>query len=303
MSFVAVTSQIILGKVHIEKFMRIFNKLYKIEKELRNEFQIEIPYRKIAYASIALTLTSSFLEIIGFLSAVMGYLVNRYYMPFLVSIYVSYTLLSLQVVYGQFLNGILIYRHLFSGVGNYLMDFFMSLAPDAFMDDIRVAKSVRILRISSRIHQELCENLRKFNELLSIQLLLSFACHYVQICLQAFFMIIIFSADDKKHLYYVLVMIFILVAVILKLGVGIINSHLCINEMSKLTHLVWKMSTLKNAEVRKEANNFALQMLHEKIEITAAGFFDIDAKVIFSMAAGAAIYTILLVQFYPKMKL
>ncbi|GJQ69124.1 hypothetical protein Trydic_g6285 [Trypoxylus dichotomus] len=50
-----------------------------------------------------------------------------------------------------------------------------------------------------------------------------------------------------------------------------------------------------------QVNNFALQLLHEKIEITAAGFFDIDVKLIFSIAAAVTTYTILLVQLDPKL--
>ncbi|GJQ69122.1 putative gustatory receptor [Trypoxylus dichotomus] len=288
----ALTSHMVLDKLYTRKFIDTFNRLYNIEQILRHEFQIEIPHKKIAYISIVPISICGFLESTGMIAAMVGFFVTKNYILFVAAIFMTYGLLSLQIVHGQFVNGILIYRSLFYGIKNHLTEFFATLHAET--------KCIQVLRNSSKIHQELCENLREFNELLSIQLLFSFTFHYVQICLYMFEWILSLSSENEKDSPHMMAMLLVCLAIALKLGATIINSHLCINEMSKLMAQLYKISNSKEIKIEKEINDFALQLLHEKIEITAVGFFDIDVKLIFSVIAAVATHTIILIQFDSK---
>ncbi|GJQ69120.1 putative gustatory receptor [Trypoxylus dichotomus] len=288
-SSAAITSHMILGKLYARKFIDTFNRLHSIEQILKGEFQADIPHKKIAYISIVPILICGFLECSGMIAATVSFFAVKHYILFVAGIFFAYASLSLQIVHGQFLNGILIYRSLFSGIRNHLIELFATLHAEV--------KYLQALQNSSKIHQELCENLRDFNELLSIQLLFCFMLHYVQICMFMFVWVLFLSSENEEDSRPLMMMLLFCLGIVFKLGVTIINSYLCINEMSKLMAQLYKISNSKGVKIEKEINNFALQLLHEKIEITAAGFFDIDVKLIFSVIAAVATHTIILIQF------
>ncbi|GJQ69121.1 hypothetical protein Trydic_g6283 [Trypoxylus dichotomus] len=288
-SSAAITSHMVLNKLYARKFIDTFNRLYNIEQILMGEFQTEIPHKKIAYISIVPISICGFLECSGMIAATVSFFAVKHYILFVASICFIYASLSLHVVHGQFLNGILIYRSLFSGIRNHLIEFFATLHAEA--------KSLQALRNSSKIHQELCENLRNFNELFSIQLLFSFTFNCCQICLYMFVWALSLSSENEKDSLPLMMMLLLCLEIVLKLGATIINSHLCTNEMSKLMAQLYKISNSRGIQVENEINNFALQLLHEKIEITAAGFFNIDVKLIFSIIAAVATHIVILIQF------
>ncbi|KAK4878061.1 hypothetical protein RN001_010567 [Aquatica leii] len=53
-----------------------------------------------------------------------------------------------------------------------------------------------------------------------------------------------------------------------------------------------------NADLQNEINSLSMQMLHFNTKTTAAGFFDIDARLLFQIAGGGATYLLILLQFY-----
>ncbi|GJQ69125.1 putative gustatory receptor [Trypoxylus dichotomus] len=302
----AVTTQMILSKLYANNFIQVFNRLYRIELTLKHKFETEIPYHKIIFISTSVIFISNFLDIFELIHIMGDALANGQYERLLTMMCVIYFILSVQIIRGQFLNGVLIYRFLFTETRNYLTRRLSSLSPHIFINKADEAICVEILKESSGIYQDLCENLQQFNRLLSVQLLFDFACDYFQICISAFAWILWFNLEGWNNESYsnvVLESACIFLATILKLLASTITSHLCTNEMSQLSRFLNQISALKSSKVKREVHNFALQLLHEKIEFTAAGFFDIDVKVIFSVAATVTTYTILLVQFDPKLNL
>ncbi|GJQ69127.1 hypothetical protein Trydic_g6288 [Trypoxylus dichotomus] len=71
--------------------------------------------------------------------------------------------------------------------------------------------------------------------------------------------------------------------------------------MYNLKKILAKISTSKSYDLRNEVYVFNLQLLHERIEISAGGFFQVDGRVVFSIIAAIVTHTVILIQFDPRM--
>ncbi|KAJ3660548.1 hypothetical protein Zmor_004991 [Zophobas morio] len=89
-----------------------------------------------------------------------------------------------------------------------------------------------------------------------------------------------------------------------KLAWIIAISNDCTFEANQLPTIICRLlPDVRDKKIRKLLNAYGIQLLHDKLELTAGGFFAIDSKLVFSIIAAATTYTILVVQFLQYYKL
>ncbi|KAK4885521.1 hypothetical protein RN001_001792 [Aquatica leii] len=86
-------------------------------------------------------------------------------------------------------------------------------------------------------------------------------------------------------------------------GLDITVSDVIVDDefIHKANLIKWELlkatSNSNNQEIKKEINNFALQLLHYDVKITAGGFFTLDLPLIFGFVGAGCTYIVILVQF------
>ncbi|GJQ69115.1 hypothetical protein Trydic_g6278 [Trypoxylus dichotomus] len=87
---------------------------------------------------------------------------------------------------------------------------------------------------------------------------------------------------------------------IFHIGSFILPAELFYKEVAALKKILFKIiNRCNNNHVREEINLLTLLISHEDYEITTAGFFVIELKLLFSILAAITMYTIVLMQFNP----
>ncbi|KAK9722566.1 7tm Chemosensory receptor [Popillia japonica] len=80
------------------------------------------------------------------------------------------------------------------------------------------------------------------------------------------------------------------------IGIFVTGTTRIHNEVHTLQRTSYTIFIKSNFIVKREINRLMLQMLHVKFQTTAANFFDINMKMIFSIISVVVQYAIILIQ-------
>lgn len=251
---ITVLTEIILSKLYAKKLVKSFNKLLTLEHMLVDKFKFRIPYGKIALKSAIPLFPTILIEFPQGIFLLMTSL-KRHNYAYAYMAYILcgvYLMSAMQIINIQFLNAILIFRSLYSEIKRCLIEDFLTLSPHVFItgfDELRLAQTLKDL---SRIHQQLCRILRNLNKIISIQILLSFAFYYIELCVYSYVWILSYFTESEIRISVRNTATLLGFVAITRLGSGIISSHLCVQEVPQLLRILYKISLLRSEKLKRE---------------------------------------------------
>ncbi|KAK9759336.1 7tm Chemosensory receptor [Popillia japonica] len=279
----------ILNKFYNNKMLRILNGFADIEKELweigiklNKYWEIGIKLNKYLWKYFSLLAPCCY---ISFLLLHLSTLVCMDYTSkgdILSSLYRSGMLfwigIAHAVLVSNFINIVWIAATILKAINTYLKANY----DEAYGSTSRYFD----LRLISRILQETHNLIREYNQIVSCRMLLLFAMLFFW-CTE-YLGVTLYSVGSMMYS-----MIYI--------GGFALPAEIYYKEVEALKSTLFNiMSQLDNDQLKKEINVLSLQMLHENYEITTAGFFVIDLKLLFTIVAAISMYTIILTQFNPN---
>ncbi|KAJ9599119.1 hypothetical protein L9F63_010387, partial [Diploptera punctata] len=166
--------------------------------------------------------------------------------------------------------------------------------------DLRTQMSVLNVRSLAGLHENLCSVIKMINYVYSVPLLLSIilVLFYLIFCV---FMFIskVFNNENFKCIpihVYVIFFYFLSKAIIIIYYCKICSSKA--NRTGVLVHQVLRFTI--NEKIREELELFSLQLLHQKVQFTACGFFPLDFTLLYSVVGAVTTYLVILLQFQQQ---
>lgn len=265
----------VLSKFYALDIIKFFREILEIEDRLRKNFGIEISHTKTAYTTLMvfliIFLIEAYLPLVGFIYFSTG----QDYFRLICVTCISYITISSHIIQVQFCTVILLFNTEFSAIRNFLLKHFGNLPLHNFIPAHDGVHYADVLRKIASVHQDLSENLRKFNKLLSIELLMSFAYLYLQFCIFVFSWILLACGCSQVGLIFKITFSLWNLTIFLTLVTIPTSSHLCINEVImeiyffnlmhywklffqivQLTRVLYKLSNLKSTNLRIEVNTY-----------------------------------------------
>ncbi|TDG48573.1 hypothetical protein AWZ03_004902 [Drosophila navojoa] len=160
-----------------------------------------------------------------------------------------------------------------------------------------------IIQESMEIHQLICEAAATANKYFTYQLLTIISIAFLIIVFDAYYVLETLLGKSKRESKFKTVefvtffscqMILYLIAI-----VSIVEgSNRAIKKSEKTGAIVHSLlNKTKSAEVREKLQQFSMQLMHLKINFTAAGLFNIDRTLYFTISGALTTYLIILLQF------
>ncbi|XP_011180327.2 putative gustatory receptor 28b isoform X5 [Zeugodacus cucurbitae] len=160
-----------------------------------------------------------------------------------------------------------------------------------------------IIQESMEIHHMICDAASTANKYFTYQLLTIISIAFLIIVFDAYYVLETLlgkSAHESKFktvefvTFFSCQMILYLIAII-----SIVEgSNRAIKKSEKTGGIVHSLlNKAKNAELKEKLQQFSLQLLHLKIHFTAAGLFNIDRTLYFTISGALTTYLIILLQF------
>nr|XP_036214739.1 putative gustatory receptor 28b isoform X3 [Bactrocera oleae] len=160
-----------------------------------------------------------------------------------------------------------------------------------------------IIQESMEIHHMICDAASTANKYFTYQLLTIISIAFLIIVFDAYYVLETLlgkSAHESKFktvefvTFFSCQMILYLIAII-----SIVEgSNRAIQKSEKTGGIVHSLlNKAKNAELKEKLQQFSLQLLHLKIHFTAAGLFNIDRTLYFTISGALTTYLIILLQF------
>ncbi|XP_032591702.2 putative gustatory receptor 28b [Drosophila grimshawi] len=162
---------------------------------------------------------------------------------------------------------------------------------------------VEIIQESMEIHHLICEAAATANKYFTYQLLTIISIAFLIIVFDAYYVLETLLGKSKRESKFKTVefvtffscqMILYLIAII-----SIVEgSNRAIKKSEKTGPIVHSLlNKAKSAEVRRKLQQFSMQLMHLKINFTAAGLFNIDRSLYFTISGALTTYLIILLQF------
>ncbi|XP_017857910.1 PREDICTED: putative gustatory receptor 28b isoform X1 [Drosophila arizonae] len=160
-----------------------------------------------------------------------------------------------------------------------------------------------IIQESMEIHQLICEAAATANKYFTYQLLTIISIAFLIIVFDAYYVLETLLGKSKRESKFKTVefvtffscqMILYLIAI-----VSIVEgSNRAIKKSEKTGAIVHSLlNKTKSPEVREKLQQFSMQLMHLKINFTAAGLFNIDRTLYFTISGALTTYLIILLQF------
>ncbi|ALC38828.1 Gr28b [Drosophila busckii] len=160
-----------------------------------------------------------------------------------------------------------------------------------------------IIQESMEIHQLICEAAATANKYFTYQLLTIISIAFLIIVFDAYYVLETLLGKSKRESKFKTVefvtffscqMILYLIAII-----SIVEgSNRAIKKSEKTGGIVHSLlNKTKSAEVKEKLQQFSMQLMHLKINFTAAGLFNIDRTLYFTISGALTTYLIILLQF------
>lgn len=159
-------------KIKQSKIMAIIQHLFKIEKELI-KYGVNIEYKRMKMYSVACFMPTQIIILVGhFLTILASEEIKKSFSYYMMLWSMSfYTICVNSMVAGHFCTFLIIFYHMFGGIQKKLETSEGCSHPET-------AQCVRNL---AKIHQELCDCVREFNEVYSISILLSITFEFINV--------------------------------------------------------------------------------------------------------------------------
>ncbi|KAM7353380.1 gustatory receptor 28b isoform 1-T1 [Cochliomyia hominivorax] len=175
---------------------------------------------------------------------------------------------------------------------------------DSFSMYTIVSKNpAEIIQESMEIHQLICEAASTANKYFTYQLLTIISIAFLIIVFDAYYVLETLLGKSKRESKFKTVefvtffscqMILYLIAII-----SIVEgSNRAIKKSEKTGGIVHALlNKAKTADVKEKLQQFSMQLMHLKINFTAAGLFNIDRTLYFTISGALTTYLIILLQF------
>ncbi|CAD7000368.1 unnamed protein product [Ceratitis capitata] len=160
-----------------------------------------------------------------------------------------------------------------------------------------------IIQESMEIHHMICDAASTANKYFTYQLLTIISIAFLIIVFDAYYVLETLLGKSKREskfktgefvTFFSCQMVLYLIAII-----SIVEgSNRAIKKSEKTGGIVHTLlNKAKNAEVKEKLQQFSMQLLHLKINFTAAGLFNIDRTLYFTISGALTTYLIILLQF------
>ncbi|XP_022912983.2 putative gustatory receptor 28b [Onthophagus taurus] len=289
-----------VSAVYQKKFITFLNRISNVDKKF-HQLGVCIYYDSI-YKKIAYRLTLHYLFVAVCVSAqifIFDYAWSLNLLGFNITYYFP-TLINMGVVQ-QLYNYNDLIRERYEILNEHLMELKKTADyQEAEISQIKLTKplstKLNILRIICPIHHELTKIAKIVNEAFGIMLLVSFGVSFITI--------IVCLYDASSHLqYFTIENIKPLCGAIAMCSTYVVDClflcrscHATVETAHKSGRLLHQIDT-DDMDVKDQIEMFSLQIVNEKLEYTAAGFFIIDYSLLFSIIGGITTYLIILIQF------
>nr|QKN21413.1 gustatory receptor [Bactrocera dorsalis] len=160
-----------------------------------------------------------------------------------------------------------------------------------------------IIQESMEIHHMICDAASTANKYFTYQLLTIISIAFLLIVFDAYYVLEILlgkSAHEGKFKTVEFVTFFSCQMILYVIAIVSIveGSNRAIQKSEKTSGIVHSLlNKAKNAELKEKLQQFSLQLLHLKIHFTAAGLFNIDRTLYFTISGALTTYLIILLQF------
>ncbi|XP_049307291.1 putative gustatory receptor 28b isoform X2 [Bactrocera dorsalis] len=160
-----------------------------------------------------------------------------------------------------------------------------------------------IIQESMEIHHMICDAASTANKYFTYQLLTIISIAFLLIVFDAYYVLEILlgkSAHEGKFKTAEFVTFFSCQMILYVIAIVSIveGSNRAIQKSEKTSGIVHSLlNKAKNAELKEKLQQFSLQLLHLKIHFTAAGLFNIDRTLYFTISGALTTYLIILLQF------
>ncbi|XP_077300776.1 putative gustatory receptor 28b [Arctopsyche grandis] len=165
---------------------------------------------------------------------------------------------------------------------------------------VKVTSNNEKVNSLSEMHDNLCNVSKTINSLYSLQMLLTTSTAFIVLVTQLYFFYLMLSSNEN----YVLTFTKVWTAAIWGIVYFIILysiSFACSKtkeEADMSSILLHKMAIDDDDDfTRTSVEMFSLQMLHQKVEFTACGFFPVDFSVLYMIIGAVTTYLVFLIQF------
>ncbi|KAF5292074.1 hypothetical protein FQR65_LT11340 [Abscondita terminalis] len=146
------------------------------------------------------------------------------------------------------------------------------------------------------LHLQLCEICTSVNKVYSIPIVIGMSMNFFVFVFQIYEFVIL-PSKNSTNLKHILNTTIYLSWAVFEFLATVIPCALLTKHEQKLRLRLYEVFNSR-ASLRPEINSLSVQMLHFNTEMTAAGFFVIDASLLFQFAGAGATYLFIFLQFY-----
>ncbi|XP_023311733.1 putative gustatory receptor 28b [Anoplophora glabripennis] len=166
--------------------------------------------------------------------------------------------------------------------------------------DVKLIKEVtdRLYHLC-RMHYKLCHLMRELNKTFAFQLLCSLAVSMGDVLFQSYYLYhLLFNSVPNVTTTMVLCPIAWLVDEMVEIFL-LVRSCASTCESANTTPILLHefRNELDNIEIESHIQMYSLQLLHQKIRVSALGFFYIDYSLIYSVVGAVTTYLVIFIQF------
>ncbi|KAK9759159.1 7tm Chemosensory receptor [Popillia japonica] len=159
---------------------------------------------------------------------------------------------------------------------------------------------VEVLDELVQTYQYLTGALRRINSSVSSQILFLMGFYFSSLTLQVL-SIVQHIIHFKSIIYIIWGICAVLIKEVVKLWILLTIADNCQQEEDKIKKILYKIVDYnKGLQLRTKINGFATQLFHDKIELSAAGFFRLDLTVLVSILSAVVTYCAILYQSDPN---
>nr|UTN00884.1 gustatory receptor [Semanotus bifasciatus] len=148
------------------------------------------------------------------------------------------------------------------------------------------------------MHYKLCHLIRVLNKTFTFQLLCALTSSITDILFQSYFLyhVLFVRAADITAVTIICPIVWLVdEAIELYLLVNATAST-CESANSTADYLHELRNELSNMDVESHIQMYSLQLLHQRIQVSAMGFFNIDYSLMYSVIAAVSTYLVILIQ-------
>ncbi|GJQ69114.1 hypothetical protein Trydic_g6277 [Trypoxylus dichotomus] len=303
LDIILLSISIVNGKTYNDRIIKIINRIAAIERDLKSTgIRLDYVHLKTRITTVVIVhVTVNLIHIItlaymDYLSV--GNLFDSCYGACL-TLFVDYAQISHVV---QFYSVVLISKNLIRKLSYYLEAIVYKQTRKAWENprNVNTFPEEELIQIIPLLYENIFRYFKEFIEIVSFQMLFEFGLIFSIITFHTFNLIVLIFKNtfDMKYIRTVWFSVCLLMDGICTIVLYIIISEMYHKEVAALKETIFKVvAGIKDDITRKEMNALSLQISHENYEITAAGFFVIDMKLVFSIIAAIAVYSIVLMQF------